>query len=357
MSDQTPQTNHQPEIPPEAEASASPGASLDYAMELVREGKLEKAGEILALLLQQQPGNEAAWLWLSVCKKDNDEKAACLQKVLEINPQNLTAQLALQRLISPEGAKDQPPLEQILSTRGGGASRWRYFALGAVLALALAAILFLVSLAYLGARDSLGFIPFMRTPTPTFTVTHTPLPTASSTPSRTPTASQTPTPLFSPTITRTATPTPSLTPTFTPTPYLVFLPASVKTGDGWEFTVTDVILKAEIGSELPTRDYLLIVLFDAQNKTGKRDCLKIDQFAIASGLDNYTMETKYLNAAKDKYQRDYPGSFFGQCVNQGDTANSLLVFDVPDTPNDLVLEMRDVAIKLGAPSTLLKISK
>lgn len=396
MSDQTPQPDEQPEIPPEggestptdgipenseaeatptggpnadgeaplpgssideSKAPAPPGASLENAVALFRGGKRKEACAMFAALTREEPQNEAAWLWLAVCNKKGKEKAACLKKALEINPENLTTRLALERLSSPERAGDQPSLEQLLPAKGTALNKWKHAILGAVVALAAVAALFLVSLAFEGARSTLAILPFMRTATstPLPTGTFTPLPTF--TPSRPPTRTQTPTSRYSPTITRTPTITPSITPTFTPTPYLVSLPASLKTASGWEFTISDAIIKSEVGKQIPTRDYFLIVLFEAQNRTGRRDCLKIDQFAVSSGLDEFGMQTKHLEAAKGRYQRDYPGSFFGQCADQGEKINSLLVFDIPDAPGELTLELRDVSLKLGSASTLLRLTE
>ena len=86
---------------------------LEQAISLYKSGNIKSAGEVLKNLVRQDPKNEAAWLWLSVCVEKNEQKQYCLQRVLEINPENRDARTALQMLIGPA----TPKVEEILATR------------------------------------------------------------------------------------------------------------------------------------------------------------------------------------------------------------------------------------------------
>lgn len=360
MSDQKDATGNF-EDQPGSKSYKVPGKVLKHAIELILEGQTKKAGELLSRLVQEEPQNENAWLWLAACKNEKNEKISCLEKVLAINPKNSSAKLAMQRLTTPVGAEDQPSLENILSAKPAGNDRWKFSIPVIVGTLCALVILIHILLAIIKTWDNQGLLSFLISSKPSATLTSLPsktyLPSYTYTPLETFTPSLTVTPLYTPTITQTPTLTSSATPTFTATPYIVTLPANVKTGNGWEFIITDVIIKTEIGDQIPAEDYFVIVLFEAHNKTGVRGCLKTDQFAIASGLNNYKMETKILNVAKEKYSRDYPGPFFGQCAEQGKFANSLLVFDVPDIQDILILEMGDQQLRLGKITTLLKLQQ
>jgi len=71
---------------------------LQKAITLIKSGQKKQGGQILAEIVQQQPNNETAWLWLAHCVTTNQQKIYCLNKALEINPQNGSALLAIQNL-------------------------------------------------------------------------------------------------------------------------------------------------------------------------------------------------------------------------------------------------------------------
>lgn len=71
---------------------------LDKAISLYKTGNNESAGELLKKLVKQEPNNEAAWLWLAACADNDNQKLYCVNKVLEINPNNPNAISAKQRL-------------------------------------------------------------------------------------------------------------------------------------------------------------------------------------------------------------------------------------------------------------------
>ncbi|HTX91522.1 MAG TPA: leucine-rich repeat domain-containing protein [Anaerolineales bacterium] len=70
---------------------------LDRAIALIKAGNKPAALSLLKEIIRADPRDENAWLWLSACVDQVDQKKFCLQKVLEINPANLQAQNALRR--------------------------------------------------------------------------------------------------------------------------------------------------------------------------------------------------------------------------------------------------------------------
>ena len=65
--------------------------------------------QLLAKLLQQDPNNEAAWIWMSGTVEDIDQRRYCLEKALAINPDNATAQAGLLRLGFNRRTPHRPP--------------------------------------------------------------------------------------------------------------------------------------------------------------------------------------------------------------------------------------------------------
>jgi len=75
---------------------------MTSANELLQEGitaaRAKKADEALALLKQVvelEPRNETAWLWLSGVVQTDEQRAVCLENVLAVNPDNELAQKGL----------------------------------------------------------------------------------------------------------------------------------------------------------------------------------------------------------------------------------------------------------------------
>lgn len=90
-------------------------------------GDKDTARQLLQQSIRLEPDNEAAWLWLASVARNPQEKLFCLQKLLEINPQNETALKAMQALggAQPNQPAAPPPIRSIkpLSTgTGSGAS-------------------------------------------------------------------------------------------------------------------------------------------------------------------------------------------------------------------------------------------
>lgn len=64
----------------------------------LKAGNKDQAADLLIRVLQRDPNNEQAWLWLSGAVQSDDERRECLEHVLEINPHNQAAQRGLQKL-------------------------------------------------------------------------------------------------------------------------------------------------------------------------------------------------------------------------------------------------------------------
>lgn len=80
---------------------------LEEAITLIKAGQKEQALPLLKQVVQAEPRNENAWLWLSTCFNDPEKKKFCINKALEINPENQKAHQLLERL---EGVVQAEPL-------------------------------------------------------------------------------------------------------------------------------------------------------------------------------------------------------------------------------------------------------
>jgi hypothetical protein len=91
----------------------------------------------------------------------------------------------------------------------------------------------------------------------------------------------------------------------------------------------------------------LVGLVEIENLTGKSDCITSDQFILQNKLQKIEMERNALEAGKNAYLRDYPGTIIGQCLDANEKKESLLVFDIPATSEELSLNFQDQTILLG----------
>jgi hypothetical protein len=74
---------------------------LNEAIAKVKSGDKVTGGKILSDYVRENPSNETAWLWLSICVAPVEQKRFCLNKVLSINPSNENARKALEKLDAP----------------------------------------------------------------------------------------------------------------------------------------------------------------------------------------------------------------------------------------------------------------
>ncbi len=115
---------------------------LQQAIAAIKAGDKKSGQQLLAQVVNADPQNEAAWLWMASTLDDPQEKKECLQKVLQINPNNETANEALTQLEPPElielprfGDISPKPAQKTAPSTGLAGSRlWRLslFALGGV---------------------------------------------------------------------------------------------------------------------------------------------------------------------------------------------------------------------------------
>ncbi len=72
------------------------------AIEYIKDNQPEKARPMLRRLIQEDKDFEDAWLWLSVAVESLDQSILCLDNVLRINPNNVQAAGAINRLRESE---------------------------------------------------------------------------------------------------------------------------------------------------------------------------------------------------------------------------------------------------------------
>jgi ferric-dicitrate binding protein FerR (iron transport regulator) len=98
-------------------------ALIEEAIAHVNAGDMEQGRVLLERVLEQDPKNDRAWVWLSGCVEDPRQRSICLQQALNANPNN---QAALEGMQVLEGdlvpASEVPPslLESRLSAIGMG---------------------------------------------------------------------------------------------------------------------------------------------------------------------------------------------------------------------------------------------
>ena len=224
---------------------------LAQGIAAARAGDKNTARRLLTQVIQDDPGSEAAWLWLSSVLDTPQGRTFCLRQVLALNPRNQTAQkgLAALEVVPPAPAivAQEPPATPPLSppvapAPPGRASTWRDligrpgFWQVTLLCLAVVASILVGFLLYAlwdggVAAEEETVAAVMPSPTPwprgtlrpTFTSTPTKTPTPTHTPTTTPTYTPTPLPTATPTPTETVTPAPKprarrIAPTATPLP-------------------------------------------------------------------------------------------------------------------------------------------
>lgn len=81
------------------ESFPSSSDPLTTATQLVKNGRLEQAKEVLTKYLMQNPASEQGWLLMSFVLSDAAQQKDCLERVLRINPNNTVAQSRLAHLL------------------------------------------------------------------------------------------------------------------------------------------------------------------------------------------------------------------------------------------------------------------
>lgn len=71
---------------------------LQEGIQAAKSGQVDKAHRILKQVVEREPRNEMAWLWLSGVLETDEQRMACLENVLAINPHHEAARRGLQAL-------------------------------------------------------------------------------------------------------------------------------------------------------------------------------------------------------------------------------------------------------------------
>lgn len=91
--------------------------TLEQTIAMIKAGDTEKGRQGLRQILKSEPDNEKAWLWLSSLTDTAQERYACLERVLAINPENKWARRGLRALNTKLPADPQPlPVEPAPAT-------------------------------------------------------------------------------------------------------------------------------------------------------------------------------------------------------------------------------------------------
>lgn len=96
---------------------------LAEAVRLSRQGQDAEARRLLVQILERQPSNEQAWLWLGRILPDIAQRRYCLERVLKLNPESSQAHEALEVLsvleaLSTDEKPERPPERPLAGATG-----------------------------------------------------------------------------------------------------------------------------------------------------------------------------------------------------------------------------------------------
>jgi hypothetical protein len=91
-------------------ANENPQELLQTGIDAARRGNRMVARRILQQVLEQDPNNELAWIWLASVAETTGQRRDYLERVLAINPNNERAKQALERLSRSAPAPEQSTL-------------------------------------------------------------------------------------------------------------------------------------------------------------------------------------------------------------------------------------------------------
>jgi tetratricopeptide (TPR) repeat protein len=132
---------------------------LSQAKAALKDGRKDEARRLLVRLIQQEPRDETAWLWLSGAVERAEDQRRCLKQILTINPSNELAKRGLARLgfvsevkvpESIDTSLERPPSKsQSLQTK------WPSERIVAISAVAFVAVALVVVIAFSPLREYL----------------------------------------------------------------------------------------------------------------------------------------------------------------------------------------------------------
>ena len=84
---------------------------FEHAANLIMNGEIEKGEKILVSITLNTKKLERAWAWLYARAKTDEQRIACLEKIIALNPDHKKAKLALEELLQhhPSQATSTPP--------------------------------------------------------------------------------------------------------------------------------------------------------------------------------------------------------------------------------------------------------
>ncbi len=97
--------------------------TLQEAIAAIKAGDKKTGRAYLAEILQADPENEIGWLWLAGIVESDERRRQCLERVLEINPDNQAARRGLATLPPKPAAPSEPPAPAHLGQPGPLLSR------------------------------------------------------------------------------------------------------------------------------------------------------------------------------------------------------------------------------------------
>ena len=74
---------------------------LKEAVKLARQGDSTRSLALLRQIIEHDPNNVFAWMWLAYVAPDSDQKRAALRRALALKPNNRQVRTTLQRLTTP----------------------------------------------------------------------------------------------------------------------------------------------------------------------------------------------------------------------------------------------------------------
>ncbi len=82
---------------------------LQQAIDLAKSGERDAAETLIRQVLETNPNNEVAWIWLSGVSRDVLVKREALKRVLQLNPDNQLAKEGLKRFGGDQPDEPEPP--------------------------------------------------------------------------------------------------------------------------------------------------------------------------------------------------------------------------------------------------------
>ncbi|MDX2077121.1 MAG: hypothetical protein SFZ02_11865 [bacterium] len=79
---------------------------LEQGIDAAKRGDRATGRRLLEQVIESDPANELAWIWLASCVNTLKERQECLERVLQINPDNARAKQALAALLGQQGKTD-----------------------------------------------------------------------------------------------------------------------------------------------------------------------------------------------------------------------------------------------------------